>query len=174
MAIRKRRRGKAEIERDRRRIADLYLQGWLQADIAKSIGVAQSTVSRDLVALHGEWKKSALLDFNEAKARELAKVDRLEREYWEAWQRSCENAETVRQEGSRKGDGDGLPPVDKIVKTSKGQAGDPRFLQGVQWCIDRRCKILGVDAAQKLDLRGKDGGPLKAYVTISPDDWPDE
>jgi len=146
MTIRKRRRNRAEIERDRRRIADLYLQGWLQADIAKDIGVAQSTVSRDLVALHGEWKKSALLDFNEAKAQQLAKIDRLEREYWEAWARSCEDAETVRQEGDPK------KPPSRVIKTSKGQAGSSQFLQGVQWCIDKRCKILGIDAPQKVEV----------------------
>ena len=167
MTIRKRRRNRAEIERDRRRIADLYLQGWLQADIAKDIGVAQSTVSRDLVALHGEWKKSALLDFNEAKAQQLAKIDRLEREYWEAWARSCEDAETVRQEGGTKSKDGKLLPPDKVVRTSKGQAGDPRFLQGVQWCIDRRIKILGVDSAQKLDI-----GDLTIHYTgnVNPDD----
>ena len=26
----------------------------------------------------------------------------------------------------------------------RGQAGDPAFLAGVQWCIGQRCKILGI------------------------------
>jgi hypothetical protein len=33
----------------------------------------------------------------------------------------------------------------KITKTS----GDPRYLQGIQWCIDRRAKMLGLDAPSK-------------------------
>lgn len=162
-----RRRDAAEIARDRRRAADLYLQGWLQADIAADLGIDQSTISRDLKALQSEWLESALINFNEAKAQELAKVDRLEREYWEAWARSCEDAETVRQEGSRKGKGTSgkLPPVDKIVKTSKGQAGDPRFLQGVQWCIDKRCKILGIDAPQKIAPTDPTG--MREYVGLT-------
>ena len=164
MTIRKRRRNRAEIERDRRRIADLYLQGWLQADIAKDIGVAQSTVSRDLVALHGEWKKSALLDFNEAKAQQLAKIDRLEREYWEAWERSKQGQKRTTVKG--RGEGDEPTTKEKSVTLDEGN-GDPRFLQGVQWCIDRRCKILGVDAAQKLDI-----GDLTIHYTgnVNPDD----
>ena len=157
-------RSSAQIARDRRRISDLYLQGWLQADIATEIGVSAPTVSRDLKALQGNWLQSALLDFNEAKAQQLAKIDRLEREYWEAWARSCEDAETVRQEGGPKSKDGKLLPPDKVVRTSKGQAGDPRFLQGVQWCIDRRCKILGVDAPQALELTGKDGGPLEMHT----------
>ena len=167
MAIRKRRRNKAEIERDRRRIADLYLHGWLHADIAKDIGVAQSTVSRDLVALHGEWKKSALLDFNEAKARELAKVDRLEREYWEAWERSKQGQKRTTVKGRGGSEDDEPTHKEKSVTLDEG-TGDPRFLQGVQWCIDRRCKVLGVDAPQKLEHTGKDGGALRiVYVN----DW---
>lgn len=33
----------------------------------------------------------------------------------------------------------------KIVET----CGDPRFLAGIQWCIDRRAKLLGLDAPTK-------------------------
>lgn len=140
-----RRRSSSQIARDRQREADLYLQGWLQVDIAAELGIDQSTVSRDLKALQKDWLNSALRDFDELKAQELAKIDRLEREYWRAWERSCEDTETLRQEGKPE-------EVAKIVKTAKGQAGNPQFLQGVQWCIERRCKVLGVEAASKLDV----------------------
>jgi len=167
-------RSRAQIARDRRRISDLYLQGWLQADIATEIGVSAPTVSRDLKALQAAWLQSALLDFNEAKARELAKVDRLEREYWEAWERSCEAEETVTQrtkgEVERWQDDDSGKFVAKrpadVTKARKERIGDPRFLQGVQWCIDRRCKVLGVDAAQKLEHTGEGGGPIQTATTI--------
>jgi hypothetical protein len=139
-------------------MADLYLQGWLQADIAGELRIDQSTVSRDLKALQSEWLSSALMDFNEAKAQEIAKIDRLEREYWQAWARSCEDAEQTTQEGTP-------VKVDKVKKTSKGQAGDPRFLQGVQWCIERRCKILGVDAPTEV----KHSGAVN-LVGIDPDE----
>lgn len=149
------RRKRSQLIRDRRRIADLYLQGWTQAAIGDELHIDQSTVSRDLVALQEAWQESALIDINEAKARELAKVDRLEREYWVAWERSCEDAETVKQRAipvPAGTDGATAPKVASVEKTSKGQAGDPRFLAGVQWCIDRRCKIIGVDAPVKADF----------------------
>jgi len=155
------RRSNGQLARDRRRIADLYLQGWTQVDIADETRLSQATISRDLKALQSDWLESALIDFNAAKARELAKIDRLEREYWTAWERSCEDAETIRQEGKgKKGEDGKLVPPDKIVRTAKGQAGDPRFLAGVQWCIERRCKILGIDAPQRTELTGADGSDL--------------
>jgi hypothetical protein len=133
------RRSASQLARDRRKIADLYLQGWLQTDIAEELGMSQATISNDIKALQAEWVASAKVDFATARAQELAKIDRLEREYWHGWVRSCEDAEQITQEGTSEN-------VSKIKRTRKGQAGDTRFLQGIQWCVERRCKILGVDA----------------------------
>ena len=156
-------RSSAQIARDRRRISDLYLQGWLQADIATEIGISAPTVSRDLKALQGDWLQSALLDFNEAKAQQLAKIDRLEREYWEAWERSKQGQKRTTVKGRGESGEEKPSHQEKSVTLDEG-TGDPRFLQGVQWCIDRRCKVLGVDAPQKLEHTGKDGGPISHTV----------
>jgi len=159
------RRSSAQRARDRRRISALYMQRRLQVDIADEVGVSQATVSRDLKALQCEWLESALIDFNSAKARELARIDYLELEYWDAWQRSCEDAETLVKDGTPE-------KVEKLKRTSKGQAGDPRFLQGVQWCIEKRCKILGIEAPTKLDVT-TGGEKIKAYTVLAhPDMWP--
>lgn len=162
-------RSEAEQERDRREISRLYLQGMYQVDIAGRLGLSQPTVSRDIQVLIDEWKIERAYDINEAKARELAKVDNLELEYWEAWHRSQENAEKeVKKQRAIPGkkDNKGVPTVDvlgqEIQKTSEGQTGDPRFLTGIQWCIERRCLILGVDAPKKTELTGKDGKDLVA------------
>jgi len=160
------RRSSGQLARDRRKIADLYLKGWIQADIAAEIGMAQQTVSNDIKALQKDWLASALIDFNEAKSQELAKVDRLEREYWQAWERSCEDAETI-TEKARASKGSERPDSVEKTKQAKGQAGDPRFLNGVQWCIDRRCKILGIDAASKVDISGSD--LIVQLIGIDPD-----
>jgi predicted transcriptional regulator len=150
-------RDSAQIAAHRRQIADLYLRGRLQAEIAEQVGISQSTVSRDLKALQGEWLRSALMDFNEAKARELAKIDHLERTYWAAWQRSQEDAETEATKAIDVKDGKRY----EVATQRKGQAGDPRFLQGVQWCIERRCKIIGVDAPDRHEHSGTGGGPIR-------------
>ena len=163
------RRSNGQLARDRRLIADLYLQGWLQADIAGEIGISPATVSRDIKALQKDWLASALIDFDKAKAGELAKVDRLEREYWQAWARSCEDAETV-TEKARASKGSERPDSVEKTKQAKGQAGDPRFLSGIQWCIEQRCKILGVEAPKKTELTGKDGGAfIINLIGVDPD-----
>jgi len=135
------RRSNGQLSRDRRRISDLYLQGWIQVAIAEKLGVSQTTVSRDLRALQDKWLESSLIDFDTVKATELAKIDNLERIYYDAWERSCEDAvvqvaKAVESSKDTRKEG---------TKTTKGQVGDPRFLAGVQWCIDKRCKIFGLD-----------------------------
>jgi len=148
------RRDAAQLARDRRRIAEMYLHGVLQADIADELHIDQSTVSRDLKALQDEWRASSLIDIDEAKARELARIDELERTYWDGWRRSKEDAEIERKRVTEGGK-DGRKY--EAGTETKGQVGDPRFLQGVQWCIERRCKVIGIDAPTKQEIRVPDG-----------------
>ncbi len=77
--------------------------------------------------------QSSIVNINEAKAKELARVDHLEREYWEAWERSVGEHRT------------------KTLKTEEIN-GDPRYLSGIQWCINKRCELLGLDAPSKTDI----------------------
>jgi len=153
------RRSNGQLARDRLKISDLYLQGKIQAEIADVLELSQATVSRDIAFLQDEWRQSALVNIDDKKAEELAKVDRLEREYWRAYERSCEDAETVQQKVKEDG-------KKEATKTAKGQSGDPRFLTGVQWCINKRCEIIGIDAPQKHEL----SGTIQNTVTVNWDD----
>lgn len=150
--------------RDRREIADLYLQGWTQQRIADRLNesgdkddapirgytLSQRMISYDLKKLQEAWRASALIDIDEAKARALAKVDRLEREYWTAWERSRKDSVIITQAGKKPAEGEMSAP-DRVTRITKPQEGNPRFLAGVQWCIERRCKIIGVDEPTRVD-----------------------
>src|SRR5689334_13916725 len=85
-----------DLEKRRALVADLYLKGWTQWDIARKVGVNQGQISRDLKALHEQWKESGVRDLDELKRRELVKIDKLERTYWEAWDKSCKKATKTR------------------------------------------------------------------------------
>jgi hypothetical protein len=147
----RKKRTKPQIKADQKIIADLYLKAWTQQDIADHINelrpynLTRQMISYDLKKIFKAWKESTLLDFNEAKARELSRIDKLEREYWKAWERSLEDIETLRQEGKVE---EGSKP-ERVVRNVKEQGGDPRYLSGIQWCITQRCKILGINAALK-------------------------
>jgi len=156
-----RRQKTVEIAKRRREIADKYLRGVTQWDIAIELGVNQSTISRDLQALQKEWLASSLANLTQAKALELAKVDRLEREYWDAWERSkrtSENSITERIDGD-------IAKI-KVLLAKESQVGDPRFLAGVEKCINKRCEILGLDAPKRVEPIGdiRDGSAASAII----------
>lgn len=157
------RREAAQVARDRKRIAELYLQGWLQVDIAQDVGIDQSTVSRDLKAIRDEWLKSTLVDFNEAKAKELARIDAVEVEAWAAYERSKGKREVTTQESAAVGDGEDNARQKVQIRT-EDRDGDPKWLEIVLKCSEQRRKILGIDAPTKSEVTGKDGGPLRMNI----------
>lgn len=152
---------KAERERDRRNISRMYLQGRLQAEIAVELNISQPTVSRDLAYIQKQWAVERLDDFVEKKNIELAKVDNLELEYWEAWKRSQKDAEMRIKKAVEAGGETRKEAQERI----EGQVGDPRFLAGVQWCINKRCEILGLDAPKKQDFTS--GGDKITVVPLN-------
>jgi len=148
-----------EVTARRAKITKLYLSGWLQKDIAAECKISQAQVSQDLKFIHGEWVKSALTDFDEIKAGELAKIDRLERENWEAWERSMTERVKTRETIFRTN-------TTETMTETVTPVGDPRFLQGVQWCISKRCEIFGLDAPKKLD-HTSGGQPMKPTIIVN-------
>lgn len=142
-------------EYDYLRIANLYLRGHTQFEIGQVVGVHQTQISQDLKILHTRWLKSGLRDFDELKGEQLAKLDKLETEYWEGWERSKGDEVSVEAEIEK---GDPAPSnvrshLTRGKKQIKNRDGNPVFLNGVLKCVERRCAILGLDAPLKVDLR---------------------
>lgn len=171
-AMAKRTKGEREI--DLIAIAEMYLKGETYQSIATQISaqrdysISRSTVFNDLQVLQARWKESQLVDFDEAKAKELTRIDKLEAEYWFAWSRSLRQSEeilTERIQDNLQNQGNaGIGHVrEKVKKREITTYGDPRYLQGVQWCIDRRCKIFGLDAPKQVDINWRDEARLAGY-----------
>lgn len=142
------------LARRHRQVARLYLRGFPQGEIAQKLGVHASTVSQDLAKIRQYWLESAKLDMDAIKAKELAKLDALEMEYWRAWERSKgEHTKRTRSyvEGTAKGEkAEGVPVT--VTETVEQTSGDPRFLAGIESCMQRRAKMLGLDAPKLLDV----------------------
>jgi hypothetical protein len=129
----------------RKRVAEYYLRGMQQWEIAEREGVSHDAIYRDLQALRQLWLDSGLRDFDALKAEQLARIDRIETVAWEAWERSCQDAQTRTERTYTEA---GAQQTDTTLQT-KRQAGDPRFLERVGWCVEQRLKIIGAYAAEK-------------------------
>lgn len=148
-----------EVLAERQEIARLYLSGKSQATIGLAIDRCQQHVSTELKAIREEWKREYLANFNEAKCRELARIDRLEQTYWAAWEKSTGDL-SKRTQLLTPGDKDKPPRIDRITVETMESAGDTKYLDGIRWCVERRCRILGIDAPSKHEIAGPGGKPL--------------
>lgn len=133
--------------------ANLWAKGYDYDEISRRTGVTVTAVSLRIKEVLELWKTSASRDYGERLAIELAKLDRVEAEAWDAWERSKEDAVSTKrmvQKALRKAaDGDDgdkeLVTIGKMLeRVSKGRVGDPTYLKIVQSCVLDRCKLLGV------------------------------
>ena len=93
-------RTKHQMRADDAITADLYIKGWQQADIAAHLSsirdydLTQQTISNDIKRIQKMWVERTTMDLTEAKAEELARVNKLERTYWEQYEASLSD-ETI-------------------------------------------------------------------------------
>ena len=134
----------------RLRVAQLLLKGYRQRDIATMLGASQTTVHRDLSAIKKEWAAERKAIVEQMIDVAVAQLDKATAEYWEAWEKSKLPEVTHYRETEPTGVGNRYRVI-KRKHTTKNQCGDPAFLQGVEHCIERKCKILGVEPPQKVN-----------------------
>ena len=171
------RRKKAQREADLLEISRMYVRGVTQLEIAAALEVSQQQISYDFQELQRRWAKASMVIISEAKGKELAKLDALEREYWEAWARSREHKESRTTEMSNETEAqlEMFPPEKviilpgtKVTIRQEGQCGDPRYLEGILRCVAKRAEILGLDAPKKFS--GPDGKPVEFILKLADDE----
>ena len=146
----------------RQRVAGAYLHGQSQWEIAQEEGVDHSTVSRDLAAIRQDWRASAVMDLDAKFDEELAKLDEVEREAWAAWRESKTTLHTHSREEIIGGRNDGAT---RTTEKRQQRCGDPAFLQIILQCLDRRCKLLQLQPAQKPHIIGDKSAPPHGVPT---------
>lgn len=160
----------------RQYVSEYYRGGMTQAEIAARLGVSQPTVYNDLKLLRAEWREKAAVHFSERQAEELAKIDLIETKAWGAFERSVAgyNSFKSRRKHARlpvlspKGKPTGkfkrVLVEDTAEKVRTEGVGDPRFLERVGWCIETRCRILGL-------LREEKGAKAEVNFALPPAFW---
>jgi hypothetical protein len=151
----------------RRRVASLYLRGISQWEIGRQLGVTQQCIAKDVRALEKEWLASAVVDIDAAKAKELARIDRLERVAWRAWRRSCQRKEKASTRMEKKLDEDANRAKTVTSKQTELRDGNPEYLKRVEWCISKRCELLKLNPPQRLEHGGStDLPPIQTEMKV--------
>jgi len=124
-------------------LASMYLEKRPMWEIANKLDTSTATCYRMLKEVKTDWIQDAVKDFSLRQAEELANIDNLEREYWDAWKRSQSEQKSKRDEIE-------AGVLSKTVKSRAKRDGSSVFLSGIQWCIEQRCKILGLHAPKEM------------------------
>lgn len=149
--------------------SNLFLRGYTYREIADALNkelarreagytMSFQMVYYDMRQLLIEWKREQLDNIDEYVAQELKKLDRMERELWDAWELS-KHSEKTKTRTSRRGDNVDMDE-DKTKrfgdygyteKTTEHLTGDPRYFDLLLKVQQRRAKLLGYDAPIKID-----------------------
>ena len=142
-------KGKLQRVADQQGIVRLYLKQKSHREIAQTLNVSVQYVGRQLKQIKDAWLESTLVDFNRRQNQELARIDALEAEYWTAWEGS--KADESR-EALEYVDEDSIMRLSRKRLETIKKNGTSSFLQGIQWCIEQRCKILGLHAPKEIKI----------------------
>ena len=119
------------------------------------------------VPVEKEWLTAMVVDLDAAKAKELARIDRLERVAWRAWRRSCQRKERATTRMERKLDEDAQKAKTVTSKATEVRDGNPEYLKRVEWCINKRCELLKLNPPQRLEHGGSaDLPPIQTEMQV--------
>lgn len=136
----------------KKRAVELYVEGRSQREVRDALS-EETNHSFSAVTIH-KYIKEAVVEWRETKNDmiashkeiELTKINKLEVEYWEAWERSKRPYEST-SETKTKGDGKAMQ-VNQVKTDKRAMNGDPRFLEGIHRCVEMRNKLLGIEVPQ--------------------------
>lgn len=137
---------KAQREQNRILIAERRFQGVSFRDIAAELHVSVGYCYSEYKHIEEQWREEAARNLDDLKARELAKLDKIEQEAWKAWDASTKQATKITEDFGFKG---AERHRTKAKATREDQVGNPKFLDIIAKCIDRRCKLLGLDSIDR-------------------------
>lgn len=144
-----------------RQISDLLNQRNAKMGLDYAI-VPPMRVYKDLKQLLINWKREHEENIDLYITKELSKLDKIEAELWDAWERSKKRiVSKIRQSGLKKERGETF-------------AGNPRYLDLVLSVQQRRAKLLGLDAPVKVDMPNVnvsvDSSGPKYDISVIPND----
>lgn len=159
-------------------VAELYKRGWSIKKITEEVRARMNTscstrtIWNDINDLLKEWRETRIQDTDAKLQLELERIDDCVAELWEQWDKSKED--WVREHNKRIGEpvqpaeGNGNAEAATEIVTVRREnttenvvgLGNPAYIAEIRQQLMERRKLLGLYAATKTEVTGKDGTPL--------------
>lgn len=160
-------------------VSELWQKGWSMKKIAEEVQrrlqlekePPKSTIKNDKDYLTAQWKEENMRNVTELVQLELARIDTLIAELFEAWEKSKEDATRYKAEkeeceiAGKDDDGKAKKTKLPIVKTKQKQEqvlgqGNVAYIAEIRQQLAERRKLLGLYQPEKKEVTGADGAPL--------------
>lgn len=147
---------------------NLFLRGYSYREIAKHLNIELAKrnatyeltfqmVYYDMNQVIAEWKAEQKQDIGDYVSQELKKLDRMENELWEAWEKS----KVIERKKTRRNRMDNVDPDDKTRRygdygysetSTETTPGDSKYFDLLLRVWDKRAKLVGYDVAEKVKI----------------------
>lgn len=153
-----------QIENDRLFISEQFLKGFTIREISENLNkrneaqgydytLVHSMVAYDIKKVLEEWRENRKQYIDLLMERDLQKLEMIERECWDAWQASKNSTKKTTIKGGAIKDGQVTGgTLDK--REMEDSNGDPRYIDRIFQCMDRRRELLGYGSAKKIEHSG--------------------
>ena len=129
-----------QVEIDRDRVAEMYLQKRPLREIARVGGIIRKTVSLDIRAVQRRWAAEHPGEYAYRLALELARIDLIEVKAWERFE-----AAVAGRKSSRTRLVNGPQGQTSLGESSSADpANEASYLRLVCWCVEQRSRMLGL------------------------------
>lgn len=156
-------------------VAELYKRGWAIKKIAEEVRTrlnstcSTRTIWNDIQSLLKEWREMRINDTDQRVQLELERIDDCVAELWQQWDKSKED--WIREHNKRVGvptDGGEGGCEQGSIQTVRREndtenvvgLGNTAYIAEIRQQLMERRKLLGLYAATKTEVTGKDGTPL--------------
>ena len=154
-------------------VSELYKKGWSMQRIADEVKARMNTtcstrtVYNDIQDLLKEWRETRIQDTDDRLQLELERIDDCIAELWNQWEKSKENwlKEYNKRVGVPGGSDESNSGKIQTIKLENYQEeqvglGNTAYIAEIRQQLMERRKLLGLYAATKTEVTGKDGSPL--------------
>lgn len=162
-------------------IIEQHLRGDTYYVIGKRYGITQARVSHIVKEARLKWNSMKIVDYSLFAAEELQRIQRLENAAHLAFIKSClpkirlvepkgvKMTKVQREAFYKKANAEKdkmmkelkALPLHELILRDEARMGEIKLFDTIMRCIDRRVKLLGLDAPDRIALEGKDGKELK-------------
>lgn len=175
------RRSNDELDHDRSRVAELWLQHYTMGEIAEIVtretgrSVSHSMVQNDINTMRKKWQLKQTINYDALMNQELKRLDTLEGELWRAIRRGLDpKTRVILEKMARQAESEGEEQelfLKKVTEIADSGVDNPGIFAQIADVQKERRRLLGLYAAKNINVNQH--VTVKGYRVVSPDDWDD-